>query len=96
MIPIYTTDCEVIQMKDLLHQAKQKLKLALVQNELEINGINSSITASQTGGGGFRYWFTCPQCQKRCGVLFRSPLNSEIVACQKCLAVKYKKILSTI
>jgi len=87
---MFVENCESVSMNTLLGEAKRKLKVALLENELEINGIKSKITTSQTGNGGFRYWFTCPTCTKRCGKLYRSPVNADLVACRSCLSLKYK------
>ena len=87
---MFVEDCECVRMEDLLGEAKKKLKIALLENELEIEGIPSEIITSKTGNGGIRYWFTCPACGERCGVLFRSPLNENFIACRKCLNLTYK------
>lgn len=87
---MFIENCESVSMTTLLGEANRKLKVALLENELEINGIKSRITTSRTGNGGYRYWFTCPKCDDRCGKLFRSPVNSKLIACRKCLNLKYK------
>jgi len=37
--------------------------------------------------GGVRYWFTCPNCHRRVGVLY---LSSGQCACRKCFNLAYK------
>lgn len=87
MIPMYTKECECVDMKEVLGEVKNKLKLALLNQELEINGVPTAVSTSSTGNGGLRYWFTCPECGQRCGKLFRV---SQRLACRKCLELKYQ------
>ena len=44
---------------------------------------------SKTAFGGIRYWFKCPVCEMRIGVLFIHPLNRK-VGCKKCLNLDYR------
>lgn len=83
-------ECQRIEMKTLLQNTKEQLKHTLLQSEVEANGVPSKILTSETGNGGRRYWFSCPECQKRKGVLFVHPL-SQRVACRECLRLRYRK-----
>jgi hypothetical protein len=48
-----------------------------------------SLTVSKTRFNGLRYWFSCPMCQRRVGVLYVHPLTSE-VGCRHCLKLDYR------
>lgn len=85
-------DCQKIEMKVLLREIKKVLKLQLLKTSLTINGVETDIIASQTGNGGQRYWFTCSLCKNRCGILYRSQINGELIACRSCLQLKYRNI----
>lgn len=37
--------------------------------------------------GGVRWWFRCPNCRKKCGLLY---LGSRIMACRKCYGLSYE------
>lgn len=79
--------CQKIRVEDYIRQASKDLKRRLVESELEINNISIKLGTSRTRFNGERYWFICPICQKRIGILFE--LNS-LIACRTCLKLKYK------
>jgi len=39
--------------------------------------------------GGYRWWFTCPLCQRRCGTIHRPPGNYRF-ACRVCHRLNYR------
>lgn len=39
--------------------------------------------------GGERWWYRCPDCGRRCAVLYR-PLARELFACRKCSDMRYE------
>lgn len=45
------------------------------------------LTASPCNYGNSRYWFICPRCQKRVGVLY---LSGSSIACRHCHDLTYK------
>jgi len=83
-------ECKRIEISDFLKQSKTKLKEALIKSELEIEGLHVELTNSKTGYGGLRYWFKCPLCNLRVGVLFKHPVNNAI-GCRRCLKLEYRK-----
>ncbi len=83
-------DCQRLELKVYLREAKVKLKEALLTAEMTAQGIPVGLAASRTGFGGIRYWFVCPICGKRAGVLFVHPA-SHTVGCRKCLGLEYRK-----
>ena len=74
-------DCQRISV----HNLKDKLGYGV---ELNINGLNVSLASSKCNYGGCRYWFACPTCNQRVGVLYRKPLN-QLFLCRKCNNLTY-------
>jgi len=83
-------DCQKIVISDFLKKYKVKLKELILKSELEILDISVELTTSQAGFKGVRFWFKCPFCAKRVGVLFKHPLNNKI-GCRVCLKLEYRK-----
>jgi hypothetical protein len=74
-------DCQKISIQNL-----NKLGYGI---ELDINGIKIGLTTSKCNYGGCRYWFICPSCKRRVGVLYRKPLN-KLFLCRKCNNLTYQ------
>ncbi len=83
-------ECQKISVNGYLRKAKDKLKKSLIACELEIQGMAIELTFSKTKFNGTRYWFKCPCCKKRVGVIFIHPINQKI-GCRTCLNLEYKK-----
>jgi hypothetical protein len=87
---VLVEDCQKVLISDFIRSAKSKLKQALLGAELQSQGLNVSLTTSSVHRNGIRYWFVCPLCQKRVGVLYVHPIDNNL-GCRKCLKLKYKK-----
>lgn len=85
-----TDRCGKVCIKTLLHQVRKRLKLELLKSSLEVAGYEVDLILSKTGNGGERYWFACPICKQRCGVLYRHPISLG-VGCRGCLRLRYRK-----
>lgn len=83
-------DCQKVAVSDLLRDYKAKLKETILKSQFEMLNENVLITTSRTGNGGLRFWFMCPQCKRRVGVLLKHPLQN-ILGCRTCLKLEYKK-----
>jgi hypothetical protein len=83
-------DCQKVAVSDLLKDYKAKLKETILKAQFEMLNENIVIMTSKTGGQGLRFWFMCPQCKRRVGVLLKHPLQN-ILGCRVCLGVVYKK-----
>jgi hypothetical protein len=83
-------ECQKIEISKFLGIAKIGIKEALLKIELENENINIKLLTSLTHKNGLRYWFGCPICSKRIGVLFVHPI-SNILGCRNCLDLRYKK-----
>ena len=71
-------DCQKICVNSYVKKATQKVKKQLLVCELEIQGIQVSLTTSDTKFKGIRYWFTCPNCKKRVGIIFFHPILKKL------------------
>lgn len=88
---IYLIDeCPKIKIKDFVKKYKEEIKKLLIESELKAMGENIELTTSKTNYNGLRFWFKCPICHKRAGVLYKRPLNNQI-GCRKCLNLDYRK-----
>jgi hypothetical protein len=83
-------DCQKVVVSDILRDYKAKLKETILRSQFEMLNENVLITTSKTGNGGLRFWFMCPHCKRRSGVLLRHPLQ-DILGCRLCLNLEYKK-----
>jgi len=83
-------NCPKVKISDFLKKYRMRSKENLIKSELELQGINIDLEITKTCYGGTRFWFKCPLCQSRAGVLFIHPLNSK-VGCRKCLNLEYRK-----
>ena len=84
---IVVEDCQSISIKSLLEQYKSKLKeqiLVTTMGDLDIE-----LAISKTRFGGVRYWFKCPICNRRAGIIYVHPV-SRIVGCRLCLKLDYR------
>lgn len=82
-------DCQKVAVSDLLRDYKTKLKETILRTQFEMLNENVLITTSKTGNGGLRFWFMCPRCKRRSGVLLKHPLQN-ILGCRSCLKLEYK------
>lgn len=83
-------DCQKIRINDTLKSIKVKFKDLLLRSELEAAGINIDLTTSKTLYDGIRFWFKCPICEARVGVVYQHPLDGS-VGCRKCLNLDYRQ-----
>lgn len=81
---------EKIKVDELISKVQKELKKSLLQAQLDLLGIPISLTTSKTKFNGERYWFSCPECKRRVGTIYKHP-TSEIIGCRICLGLKYKK-----
>lgn len=85
-----TEQCQKIRISDFVKDSTKQVKEILIKSSLETEGYNILLNSSITGFGGTRFWFSCPICHKRAGVLYKHPV-SQILGCRKCLGLDYKK-----
>lgn len=85
-------ECQKIRIENFLKSYRNKLKELILASELEALGIRIELTTSKTCYNGTRFWFKCPLCEKRVGVLLKHPLTDQI-GCRQCLNLEYRKRL---
>ncbi|KKS12528.1 MAG: hypothetical protein UU67_C0051G0002 [Candidatus Daviesbacteria bacterium GW2011_GWB1_41_5] len=83
-------DCHKVAVSDVLQKYKATLKENLLHSQFEMMSANVCLTTSHTGNKGTRFWFVCPNCGRRVGVLLIHPLQGQL-GCRKCLNLEYKK-----
>lgn len=88
--PLTVETCQKIRIDDLLKQCREEFKEAMMTSKLNVMGINVELIAAETQFNGIRFWFKCPQCERRIGVLFRHPI-SQSIGCRLCLHLRYRK-----
>ena len=82
--------CQKIRIDDIVRRANKEVKHQILQSHIEVMGLKLNLLASTTRFNGKRYWFMCPTCNRRVGVIFKHPLAYQI-GCRTCLNIKYKK-----
>ncbi len=87
---VLVEECQKVKISDFLKKSKMGLKEVMIKSKLEVDGLNIELTTSRTGYNGKRFWFKCPLCNLRVGVLFKHPVN-EAVGCRRCLKLEYRK-----
>jgi len=82
--------CPRIKIDDLLKQCRDGFKETMITSQLKLMGIDIELIATETRFNGMRFWFKCPHCERRVGVLFKRPA-SLTVGCRLCLNLHYGK-----
>lgn len=88
--PLVVGTCQRIKIDDLLKQCRHEFKEAMMTSQLKMMGIDVELIAAETRFNGIRFWFKCPQCERRVGVLFKHPIN-QAIGCRLCLNLRYRK-----
>ena len=88
--PLTVETCPRVKIDDLLKQCRQSFKESMLTSQLKVMGIDVELITTETKFNGVRFWFQCPQCERRVGVLFKYPIT-EAIGCRLCLNLKYRK-----
>ncbi len=86
---ITVEDCQRLPITACLKAFQTQMKMAFLKSSLETAGIKIGLATTETGFGGVRYWFICPGCGKRIGVILIHPMTGKI-GCRKCIEVEYR------
>ena len=78
-----------ISITSYIRTAQEKLKGVLITAEIEVGNTHIELVQSKTAFGGTRYWFKCPLCERRAGMLYIHPFNA-ILGCRACLNLEYR------
>ena len=76
-----------IKINDLVRQARIEAKRLYIESLDLDSGRRIDLVTSSTRYGGKRYWFKCPKCQKRVGVLYQ---GSNGLGCRLCVGYRYR------
>jgi len=75
-------NCRVVPIREIPVQS-------VAGRIVEINGVEIAITTTRPNYGGVRYWFRCPYCRRRCGIMYIHPFGH--VGCRICLNLTYPR-----
>lgn len=87
---ILVEQCQKIKIDDLVRDIKIEMTLLRLKEKVELLNQEIGITYTPCNFGGQRFWFVCPQCERRVGVLYKGPI-SETILCRKCHGLSYMK-----
>ncbi|MBI2410851.1 MAG: hypothetical protein HYV32_03090 [Candidatus Kerfeldbacteria bacterium] len=87
---ILAEDCKKIRIEDVVKKTNRQLKAILLQANVSAIDVELELTTTILCSGGLRYWFKCPVCKKRIGVLFQHPIE-QVIGCRTCLHLDYLK-----
>jgi hypothetical protein len=79
--------CQRIEARKIVREHRKLMKHSLGESGIDINEVHISFTGSRTGNGGMRFWFSCPVCAKRVGVLYQ---RSDAIGCRVCFKLDYR------
>jgi hypothetical protein len=82
--------CGKVSITEIVRDIKSEIIRLRLKEKIEILSQNIKITTTPCNFGGQRYWFACPDCQKRCGTLYTNPINNKL-SCRECHGLKYMK-----
>lgn len=88
--PLTVETCPKIKIDDLLKQCREAFKESMITSQLKMMGVDIELIATETKFNGMRFWFKCPHCERRVGVLFKHPIT-ETIGCRLCLHLHYRK-----
>ena len=83
-------NCPKIEINRFVEKYRNSIKKIILNSEIEAAGWDIELTTSNTPYNGLRFWFKCPLCGLRAGVLFKHPITNE-VGCRNCLKLEYRK-----
>ncbi len=83
-------ECRKININQMIREVRSELLLIKLKAKVESLDQELQITSTPCHFGGQRYWFQCPVCGNRVGVMYKHAFNP-VVACRKCLNLDYRK-----
>ena len=87
---ILVEQCQKIKINELVRDLKVEMSMLKLKEKIQLLDQEVGIAYTQCNFGGQRFWFVCPACKKRIGVLYKSPI-SEAILCRKCHGLSYMK-----
>lgn len=83
-------NCRKVRINDIVKACRAQLKKMALDVEIKELGLKVDLATSKTCFNGTRFWFACPLCNKKAGVLFHHPITNK-VGCRTCLGLEYAK-----
>lgn len=83
-------NCQQVKVAPFIERLKSDLRNLLITSFITVNDCEIGIMSSETGNGGERYWFSCPICNRRTGILYNHPIHQSL-GCRLCLNLDYRK-----
>lgn len=87
---ILVEQCQKININDMVRGVKIEMALLRLKEKIELLNQDIGITCTPCNFGGQRFWFVCPQCSRKVGVLYKNPISDSIL-CRKCHGLSYMK-----
>ena len=81
-------DCQKVNIFILNSLGQLKAPPGTYPHAFRVNGQEILLTKTSCYFGGSRYWFLCPDCDKRAGVLYR-PWYAQTYLCRGCHNLTY-------
>lgn len=89
-LPRLVEECQKVTASSVVSCIKSEFRKSLSKERIKVGGVEVQLLVSRTGNNGQRYWFACPSCNGRVGVLYRESLTN-CLACRRCLNLGYRK-----
>ena len=86
---VLVEQCSRIDINKAISLISPQIKEQLLKSYVNFQGYDVGLESTVTAFGGERYWFKCPLCNKRSGVLYLHPV-SNLVGCRSCLNIEHK------
>lgn len=83
-------NCQQIRIEDFLRTFRTEMKRLILNIEIQAIGLNIDLATTKTCFAGVRFWFACPLCKQKIGVLYTHPITHKM-GCRKCLGLEYRK-----
>ncbi len=87
---ILVEQCQKIKINELVRDVKVEMTMLRLKEKIQLLDQEVGITYTKCNFGGQRFWFVCPLCDRRIGVLYKNPI-SEAILCRKCHGLRYMK-----
>lgn len=85
-------DSQVLSIKYLFLPAAKTAPLIILTHEEVGNNQSVSFQSTVPNFGGKRWWFSCPNCNRRVGKLYRSQIDERFL-CRHCHGLIYRSFL---
>src|SRR3989339_454931 len=76
--PLTVENCPRVKIDDLLKQCRDTFKESMLTSQIKVMDIDVELITTETNFNGLRFWFKCPQCERRVGVIFKHPISDAI------------------